>query len=139
MTTPELLKAFLALPEMCMVGSAQERAAFTALYIERRTVREAGEAFGVSKSQVPNLAGMFQMKLASRIAELARKPVSKEYRELYLALLDQLGKLQEESGSFDEDGWYGGHKIGDFNPSNGSREDRAEATGTLLRDPDEWN
>jgi L-amino acid N-acyltransferase YncA len=94
MTTSELLKAFLQLPDLCTVGSAQERAAFTAIYIDGRSVREAAEGIGVSKSQVSNLAAMFQTKLASRVRSL-RVPISREYRELYLALHDRLGKLQE--------------------------------------------
>jgi len=131
MTTPELLKAFLELPEVCTVGRTQERAAFIAVHIERRTIREACEAIGVSKSQVKNLADLFQTKLTTRVSDLGRKrtPVSKEYGELHRALLDQLGKLQEESGSTDYD--YDDYKL--------SREDWAEVTGTPLRDPDEWN
>jgi hypothetical protein len=31
MTAPELLKTFLELPEICAVGSTQERAAFVAI------------------------------------------------------------------------------------------------------------
>src|ERR1700693_5811830 len=103
MTAPELLKTFLELPEICTVGSAQERAAFVAIYIEQRTVRDAGEVIGVSKSQVSNLAALFQTKLALRISELARKRtlVSKEYLDLRCALLNHLTDLEEESGSDD--------------------------------------
>lgn len=136
--TRELLKPFLHLPEMCMVGSEQERAAFIALRIDGQTVRDAGQVVGVSKSQVTNLATVFQDKLAARILELERKrfPVSKEYLELRRALLEHLHELQEESGS-DDDDWYGGHKIGNFSPGSVSREDWAEVRGTPLRDPDE--
>jgi len=121
-----------------MVGSTQERAAFIALRIDGQTVREAGQAIGVSKSQVTNLATVFQDKLAARILDLERKrlPVSKEYLELRRALLHHLHELREESGS-DEDDWYGGHKIGNFSPDGVSREDWAEVRGTPLRDPDE--
>lgn len=120
-----------------MVGSAQERAAFIALRIDGQTVREAGQAIGVSKSQVTNLATLLQDKLAARILDLERKrlPVSKEYLELRRALLEHLHELQEESGS--DDDWYGGHKIGNFSPGNVSREDWAEVRGIPLRDPDE--
>jgi hypothetical protein len=122
---------------MSVVGSAQEWAAFIALRIERQTVRQVAQAIGVSKSQVTNLAALFQDKLATRMIDLERKrhPLSKEYLELRGALLNQLHELQEESGS--DDDWYGGHKIGNFSPGSVSREDWAEATGTPVRDPDE--
>jgi hypothetical protein len=120
-----------------MVGSAQERAAFIALRIEGQSVRVAGQAIGVSKSQVTNLATLFQDKLAARILDLERKrlPVSKEYLELRHALLEHLYELQEESAS--DDDWYGGHKIGNFSPGSVSREDWAEVRGTPHGDPDE--
>lgn len=120
-----------------MVGSPQERAAFIALRIEGQTVREAAQAIRVSKSQVSNLAALFQDKLATRMKDVERKrlPVSKEYLELRRALLDHLHQLEEENGSNDD--WYGGHKIGNFVPGSVSREDWAEVTGTPLRDPDE--
>jgi hypothetical protein len=138
MKSRESLRALLQLPEVSMVGSAQERAAFIALRVDGQTVREAGQAIEVSKSQVTNLATVFQDKLAARILDLERKrlPVSKEYLEVRRALLHHLHELQEESGS-DDDDWYGGHKIGNFSPSIVSREDWAEARGTPLRDPDE--
>ena len=137
MKSRESVRALLQLPEMCMLGSAQERAAFIALRIDGQTVREAGQAIGVSKSQVTNLATLFQDKLAARILDLERKrlPVSKEYLELRRALLEHLHELQEESGS--DDDWYGGHKIGNFSPGSVSREDWAEVRGIPLRDPDE--
>jgi hypothetical protein len=139
MNPGELLKAFLQVPELSTVGSAQERAAFIAIRAEGRTVREAAQAIGVSKSQVANLADLFQTKLATRMMELRRKRTagSEEYRILYKDLHGRLGELQEESGS--EDDWVGGEKIGSFNAGKMSREDRAEAMGTSLRDPDEWN
>ncbi len=120
-----------------MVGSAQERAAFLALRVEGQTVREAGQAIGVNKSQVTNLADVFQGKLARRMMDLDRKrlPVSQEYFELRRALRAHLYELEEESGS--DDDWYGGHKIGNFSPDSGSREDLAELTRTPLTDPDE--
>jgi hypothetical protein len=139
MTAPELLKTFLELPEICTVGSTQERAAFVAIYIEQRTVRGAGEIIGVSKSQVSNLAALFQTKLALRISDLGRKrtPVSKEYLDLRGALLNYLTNLEEESGSSDQ----GIHeeKIGNFRPGGVSHEDWAEVRGTPLSDPDEWS
>lgn len=137
MKSRESLRALLQLPELCMVGSAQERAAFITLRIGQQTVREAGQAIGVSKSQVTNLASLFEGKLAARILDLEKKrlPVSKEYLELRRALLDHLHELQEDSGS--DDDWYGGHKIGNFSPGSVSREDWAEVRGIPLRDLDE--
>jgi len=135
--TVELLKAFLRVPELSTVGSAQERAAFVAIRLDGRTVRETGEAIGVSKSQVTNLAEMFQEKLATRMMELKRKQISGEYRTLYRALHNQLLELFAASGS--DDDWEDGHKVGNFRPGALSREDRAEAMGAPLRDPDEWN
>jgi len=44
----------LQTPELSTVGSAQERAAFISFRLDRRTVREVGQAIGVSKSQVTN-------------------------------------------------------------------------------------
>ena len=75
MITDELLKEFLNVPELSAVGSAQERAAFIAIRLEGRTVHEAGQAIGVSKSQVTNLADLFQTKLATRMMELRRKGI----------------------------------------------------------------
>lgn len=130
MNTRESLKGFLQLPEMSAVGGAAERAAFIAIHIEGRTVRDAAQAIGVGKSQVTNLATLFQTKLATRIIDLERKrlPVSKEYLELRGALLNQLRSLQEESGS------ETGFGLGD---SRLSREDLAECFGTPLGDLDE--
>jgi len=137
MKSREPLKALLQLAETCMVGNAQERAAFIALHINGQTLREAGKAIRVSKSQVMNLATLFQDKLAARMQDMERKrlPVSKEYLELRRALLDHLHELQEESGS--DDSGIDDTKIGNFSPSNTNREDWAEATGMPLRDPDE--
>jgi hypothetical protein len=137
MNPAEQLKAFLQVPELSTVGSAQERAAFIAVCIQGRTVREAGQAIGVSKSQVKNLADLFQAKLATRMTELRRKRIagSPEYQRLYRDLYEQLLKLSDESGS-DRDGWSD-PKIGTFDPGATSREDWAECTGTSLRDPDE--
>jgi len=119
------------------VGSAQERAAFISFRLDRRTVREVGQAIGVSKSQVPNLADLFQEKLATRMTELRKKriAVSAEYQTLYRDLYGQLHTLFAERGS-DAD-WWGGQKIGSSNTGAVSREDWAEVTGTRLRDPDE--
>jgi hypothetical protein len=70
---------------------------------------------------------------------LARKrtPVSKEYLDLRGALLNHLTDLEEESGSSDQG--IEAEKIGNFRPGGVSREDWAEARGTPLSDPDEWN
>jgi hypothetical protein len=123
MFTPDLLRKFLVMPELSGVGSAQERAAFVALHIERRTVREAAEALGVSKSQVPNLANVFQTKLAAKIGELERKRIagSPEYKTAFVALRHRLYELAEESGS---DNDY--ERYRDWTPS---REDLAECFG----------
>jgi hypothetical protein len=133
----ESLRALLQLPEMCMVGSVQERAAFIALRVDEQTVREAGQAIGVSKSQVTNLAALFQDKLAKRIMDVERKrlPVSQEYLEMRRALLGQLHELQEESGS--DDSGIDDTKVGNFSPGSVSREDWAEVRGIPLRDLDE--
>lgn len=130
----EQLKAFLQVPELSTVGSTQERAAFIAIRVEKQTVREAGQAIGVSKSQVANLADLFQEKLATRMMELRRKRVlvSAEYRTLSRDLYEILAWLR--SAHDVDDDW---HKVGDFDPCRVSREDWAEATGTRLRDPDE--
>jgi hypothetical protein len=136
MNPVELLKAFLQVPELSTAGSAQERAAFIAIRLEGRTVREAGQALGVSKSQVTNLAHQFQAKLAARMMELRRKRIalSAEYRDLYRVLYERLCEVRDESGS---DDWVGGQQIGSFSEWSMSREDRAEAFGTPLRDPHE--
>jgi hypothetical protein len=137
--TAELLRAFLQVPELSTVGSAQERAAFIAVRLDERTVRETGEVIGVSKSQVSKLADLFQEKLARRIIELRSKRIagSEQYRTLYRDLRNHLLELFEASGS--DDDWEYGHKVGTFSPGAMSREDRAEAIGTPLRDPDEWH
>jgi hypothetical protein len=137
--TAELLRAFLQVPELSTVGSAQERAAFIAVRLDGRTVRETGDAIGVSKSQVSNLADLFQEKLAKRIIELRSERIagSEQYRTLYRDLRNHLLELFEASGSDDDS--ENGHKVGSFSPGAMSREDRAEATGTSLRDSDEWN
>jgi hypothetical protein len=131
--TRELLKAFLQVPELSTVGNAQERAAFIAVRLDGRTVREAGKAIGVSKSQVANLADLFQAKLATRMMELRRKriAVSAEYQMLYRDLYEELAWLRFVN---ETDDWWGRHKIGNFDTTKLSREDRAEAMGTRLRD-----
>jgi transposase len=99
----KLLRGFVNVPELSAVGNTQERAAFVALHVEGRTVREAAGALGVSKSQVPNLASAFQTKLAAKIGELRRKRIagSPEYKAAFVALRDRLYALAEESGSVD--------------------------------------
>jgi len=122
MKAPELLRAFLQVPELATVGSAQERAAFIALRIDGCTVRQAGQAIGVSKSQVTNLVNLFQAKLLKRMMELKRKQgagCSAEYGMLYRGLYDRLLELKEESGS--DDYWWAEEKM--------SREDLAECFG----------
>jgi hypothetical protein len=136
MNALESLKALLQVPELSAVGSAQERPAFISIRLERLTVRDAGQAIGVSKSQVTNLANLFQEKLATRMRELSRKPTARsaEYRVLSQFLYERLCEVAEESGS-DRD--WDEHKVGDFRPGSASREDLAELTGSRLRDPDE--
>ena len=136
MDSVERLKAFLQAPELSTVGSAQERAVFIAVRLEGRTVREVGQAIGVSKSQVTNLADLFQEKLSTRITELRKKriAVSAEYRALYQHLYERLCEVRHENGSYEE---WGDHKVGSFRPGAMSREDRAEATGTRLANPEE--
>ena len=137
MRSRESLKAFLELPEMSSVGSAQERAAFVAVHIEGRTVRETAQTIGVSKSQVSNLASLFLTKLGAKMRELERKrsPLSKEYAERRDALRGHLYELQEESGS--DDSGLDLTTIGRFRDDGGSREDLAEAFGTPLGDLDD--
>jgi len=119
----DLLRAFVNVPELSEVGSTQERAAFVALHVEGRTVREAAEAIGVSKSQVANLSNIFQAKVAAKIGELQRKHSggSPEYKAAFVALRDRLYALAGESGSdaYDWVDW-------DWKPS---REDLAECFG----------
>src|SRR5690348_3872658 len=101
MYSAELLRGFVNVPELSAVGNTQERAAFIALHVEGRTVREAAGALGVSKSQVPILASVFQTKLAAKIGELRRKRIagSPEYKAAFRALQSRLYQLQEDSGS----------------------------------------
>ena len=119
---------FLQAPELSTVGSPQERAAFIALRIEGRTVREAGQAIGVSKSNVANLAGLFQAKLTKRMMEMRRGTAtwSTEYRRLNTELLELM--------PFDDGDWLGGHKVGNFDTGAASQEDWAEMRGTSLRE-----
>lgn len=123
------LEAFLEVPELSMVGSAPERAAFIAVRLKGITVREAGQSLGVSKSSVTNLADQFQEKLAARMMELNRKriPVSAEYRNLYRVLYDRLCEVRSENGN---DDW-------DDSEWTISREDRAEAFGKPVSGHDE--
>ena len=120
---PELLKMFLQVPELSALGSPQERAAFIALRIEGRTMRQAGQAIGVSKSHVQNLANLFEVKLAKKIREIGKTREalwSPEYRRLYEALIADVPRDYDD---------YGGHKIGNFEPGKLSWEDLAEAFG----------
>jgi hypothetical protein len=121
MTPPELLRMLLEAPELSAVGSSQERAAFIALRIDCRTVRDAGEALGISKSNVTNLAVLFMAKLSKRVIETRNKRESTwsvEFRRLHEEVLHLF--------PYDDEG---GVTIGDFEPGSMSREDRAEATG----------
>jgi hypothetical protein len=121
MTPPELLRMLLQVPELSTVGSSQERAAFIALRIDCCTVRDAGQAIGISKSNVQNLADLFQAKLRKKVTEIRNKRESTwsaEFRQLHGELLDLL-----------PDDYEGGVTIGDFQSGRMSREDRAEATG----------
>lgn len=133
MTVVELLRAFVQAPELSSVGGAQERAAFIAIRIDGRTVREVGQTLGVSKSQIPNLVDRFQEKLAARMMELKRKriEVSAEYRALHRDLYGWLCDIRSD------DDWWGGHKIGNFDTGAVSREGWAEITGKPLRFQDE--
>jgi len=67
--------------------------------------------------------------------ELRKKRIacSAEYRALYRDLYERLCKVRHENGN--DDDWD--HKVGSFSPGAMSREDRAEATGTRLTNPDE--
>jgi hypothetical protein len=126
MDSAKLFRVFVNVPELSAVGSAQERAAFIALHVEGRTIRESAGALGVSKSQVANLSNLFQAKVAARIGELQRKRVggSPEYKAAFIALRDRLYEIAEENGA-DYD-W-------DYSNSKTSREDLAECFG--LRSP----
>ncbi|HEX2712392.1 MAG TPA: helix-turn-helix domain-containing protein [Candidatus Acidoferrales bacterium] len=129
-----LFKALLQVPELSTVGTAQERAAFIALRIDGRTVREAGELVGVSKSHVTNLADRFQAKLIKRMMELRRKPTSAcsaEYRKVCGGLYERLCELRD----FGDD--WGDYKIGNFKPDAASQEDWAEMRGMTLKFEDE--
>jgi len=138
-TTPELLKAFLELPEMQTVGSMQERAAFVSVHVEKRTVRDVAETIGVSKSQVPNLAALFQNKLAFRIASLDKKrvPISKEYAILVVLCSTSWRSSEKKVAAM----------IGVAMKERSAILARAvsaggtgrKARGTALSDPDEWN
>lgn len=110
------------MPELSSVDSAHERAAFVAIHVEGRTIREAAGALDVSKSQVPNLANVFQTKLAAKIGELRRKRIagSPEYKAAINALRKRLNELAEESGRDDD------RDDGDWTLS---REDLAECFG----------
>jgi len=130
----ELFKALMQLRELSTVGSTEERAAFTSLRIDGRTVRDAGQATGVSKSHVTNLADQFQAKLIKRMMELRRQPASAcsaEYRKVCRGLYERLCELRD----FGDD--WGDYKIGNFKPGAASREDWAEMRGTTLRFEDE--
>ncbi|GAC1617386.1 MAG: hypothetical protein PVS2B2_20860 [Candidatus Acidiferrum sp.] len=129
----ELFKALTQVPELSSVGSTEERAAFTALRIDGRTVREAGQEVGVSKSHVTNLADHFQTKLIKRMMELRRKPASgrsAEYRNV-CHLYEQLCELRDYGDDLDR------HKVGNFDPGGTSQEDWAEMRGTPLRSEDD--
>jgi winged helix-turn helix protein len=123
MYSAELLRVFVNVPELSTVGSAQERAAFIALHVEGRTIREAAEALGVSKSQVANLSDLFQAKVAAKIGQLQRKHTggSPEYKAAFIALRDRLYQIAEENGTDDHD-W-------DDSSWKPSREDLAECFG----------
>jgi len=126
----DLFKELMRVPELSTVGSPQERGAFTGLRVEGRTVREVGQAIGVSKSHVTNLADRFQAKLIKRMKELKRKPpstCSMEYRNACQGLYERLRELHD---FYDDKGLY---KIGNFTPGLGSKEDWAECTGINLR------
>jgi len=127
-------KVLMQAPELSDVGSPEERAAFSALRIDGQTVRQVGQAIGVSKSHVTNLADQFQAKLIKRMAALRRKPASSysaEYRLACRSLHERLSELRD----FDDD--LGLYKIGNFSPGLGSKEDYAECTGASLRFDDE--
>lgn len=122
MNIPEFLKMLLRVPELTTVGLPEERAAFIALRIDGRTVREAGNVIGVSKSHVANLADLFQAKLCKKIVEMRRKRPSTWSTE-YQHLERELWELMPPDYS------GGGHKIGNFSPGDMSQEDRVEAMG----------
>jgi DNA-directed RNA polymerase specialized sigma24 family protein len=69
----ELLKAFLQVPELSTLGSAEERAAFIAIRLDGRTVRDTGQAVGISKSNVKSLADLFQSKLNKKIKDMGKR------------------------------------------------------------------
>jgi hypothetical protein len=113
MTPHELLRMLLQAPELSTTGSSQERAAFIALRIDCRTVRDAGQAIGISKSNVQNLSNLFQAKLRKKVTEIRKRRESTwsaEFRQLHEELLELL-----------PDDYEDGHTM--------SREDRAEAMG----------
>ncbi len=131
METPELLRMFLQVPELSTVGSPEERAAFIALRIDGRTVRQAGQAIGISKSHVQNLANLFEVRLAKKIREIGKtreKQWSPEYRRLYETLIAGVPRDYDD---------YGGHKVGHFEPGKLSREDLSEAFGRSSPESDD--
>lgn len=116
MTPQELLRLLLKTPELSTVGSFQERAAFIALRIDCRTVRDAGQAVGISKSNVRNLADLFQAKLRKKVTEARKKGESTwsaEFRQLHEEVFELL------PDDYDD----GGIMIGEFEPGEMSRED----------------
>ncbi len=120
MTPQELLRLLLKTPELSIVGSPEERAAFIALRIDGLTVRDAGQAIGISKSHVPNLADLFQVKLRRKVIELRyqrESTLSVEFRELQEELYNLMPPEHEDHV-----------RIGNYEDGM-SREDRAEATG----------
>lgn len=123
MRSAGLLRTFVNVPELSAVGSARERAAFVALHVEGRTVREAAETLNVSKSEVANLSNLFQTKVAAKISELRRKRIScsLEYKAAFTAISNRLYEMAEENGRHDYD-W-------DYSNWKPSREDLAECFG----------
>jgi hypothetical protein len=118
----ELLKAFLQVPELSTLGSTEERAAFIAVCLDGRTVRDTGKAVGISKSNVKNLAGLFQSKLSKKIRDMGKRGRTAWSAE-YLRLYAQLSEI------LPPDDWEGGYKIGKFEPNGFSQEDWAEVRG----------
>ena len=82
MNSLELLKAFLQMPELSTVGTPEERAAFVALRIDGRTVREAGEVIGISKSHVSEGDDPFRYRgqRRSHNDSVLRRCVSRQHR-----------------------------------------------------------
>ena len=114
MKTQELLRLLIQTPELSTVGSSDERAAFIARRIDDRTVREAGDDIGVSKSNVENLANLFQTKLTKKMTEILNRNESTwspEFRQLHA----EASEIMPYEYDFDD--------------SEMSREDKAEAFG----------